>query len=318
MSEQKVRSKHAELWHQRWEQTKKRFPEQVASLTEALRILHTESDPLRADKVGPVLVMGWWRDSAPSEADRGAIRHFADRAGFKKWLLRWRPRKNVKGSPPLILESEDKPPDTWTFTENGLIFEARKEQGDAFGLFLDHRENRQVLRETSSGFRVLNLFAFTCGFSLYAAAGGASRTVSVDLSKKYLQWGKANFQHNDIPLDGHDFVAMDSQKYLKWAQKKGLYFDRIICDPPSFSRNGKTIFKVDKDFPALISACVDRLTQGGELLFSTNFETWSPAFWEKQIYEAGWPNAQACPVQADFEGPGADTSVQKAFKIRLS
>ena len=130
---------------------------------------------------------------------------------------------------------------------------------------------------------MLNLFAYTGGFSLNAALGGASDVVTVDLSSKYKNWAQKNFNHNKLASPQFKFYDMDSFDYLSFAQKKNLRFDLILCDPPSFSRNKKDTFQIDRDFNQLIEICLDRLNPDGSLLFSTNFEEWTAAQWEHKL-----------------------------------
>ena len=183
------------------------------------------------------------------------------------------------------------------------------DRGQNVGLFLDQRENRQRIYESSKSKSVLNLFAFTCGFSVQAARGGAAKVVSVDLFRSYLDWGKENFRENELDpdLQHYEWRCMDSLEYLAWAKKKDLRFDTIICDPPSFSRSKKSkkVFRVDKDFGVLLKACADRLNLGGTLFFSTNFEKWDANLWFEKLsttaQEAGLEAIEQNPSQWDFE-----------------
>jgi 23S rRNA G2069 N7-methylase RlmK/C1962 C5-methylase RlmI len=118
---------------------------------------------------------------------------------------------------------------------------------------------------------VLNLFAYTGSFSVYAAAGQAKVTTTVDLSKNYCDWASRNLQHNGIrPSQQHRVIAQDCWQFL--AEEKHRY-DLIICDPPTFSnskRMTRSSFSVDRDHPELIRACLRLLTPRGSLIFSTN------------------------------------------------
>ena len=99
------------------------------------------------------------------------------------------------------------------------------------GLFLDQRDNRRRIRAQARGKDVLNLFAYTCGFSVAAAAGGAASTVSVDLSPKALEWGRANFALSHLDPSDHQFIKSDAFDYLRRAARQGKRFDIIILDP---------------------------------------------------------------------------------------
>ncbi len=155
--------------------------------------------------------------------------------------------------------------------EHGLTFEVNLSDYLDTGLFLDHRPTRATVGAEAGGKRVLNLFAYTGSFSVYATAGGAKSTTTVDLSKNYCAWATRNLKHNGIrESDQHRVIAQDCWQYL--AMEKRSY-DLIICDPPTFSnskRMARGSFSVDRDHPELIQACLERLARGGVLIFSTN------------------------------------------------
>jgi len=158
--------------------------------------------------------------------------------------------------------------------EYGRKFLIRPYDGFSVGLFIDQRENRNMLAEGVSGCRILNGFSYTCGFSVACALSGAE-TVSVDISPKNLEWGKENFHSNGILLSRHQFIAEDIFDYLRCAKRGGEKFDRVILDPPSFSRNRKgKVFSVKKDFARLIEAASHVLLPKGHLFFSTNYSKW--------------------------------------------
>ncbi|GJM42747.1 MAG: methyltransferase [Ardenticatenaceae bacterium] len=155
--------------------------------------------------------------------------------------------------------------------ENGLTFEVNLSDYLDTGLFLDHRPTRAMVRETAVRKRVLNLFAYTGSFSVYAAAGGAKATTTVDLSKNYCGWAVRNLKHNGIrESDQHRVIAEDCFRFLATDKRS---YDLIVCDPPTFSnskRMARGSFSVDRDHPELIRACLERLARGGTLIFSTN------------------------------------------------
>ncbi len=165
-------------------------------------------------------------------------------------------------------------PAEYAILEKGVRFLIRPYDGFSVGLFLDQRENRHFLAQGVRGKRVLNLFAYTCGFSV-ACAGGGAETVSVDISKKHLEWGKRNFETNEISLEPHLFFQEDALQFLQRAKKRGDRYDRVIIDPPTFSRGPRGTFSVLRDFIELIQASLDILSSGGDLFFSTNHSDWS-------------------------------------------
>lgn len=247
--------------------------------SETIRWIHSEGDPLRVEQLGDVVSMNWFRETYPTDDEWSSIRRLCELKNWKTWYLQIRADR---GKDPLTddnLTSEAPPPDRWIAHENGLKFEFRRETGLSPGLFLDQRQNRASVLKESHGKRVLNLFCYTGGFSVAAAAGGAEQVVSVDVSKPFLDWAKANFELNQLDVAAHEFRAIDSGEYLTWAQKKGLKFDLIICDPPSFARTntrGKSaVFRIEIEFDDLFKRCLNAASEKGRILFSTNFEQWS-------------------------------------------
>jgi 23S rRNA (cytosine1962-C5)-methyltransferase len=172
-------------------------------------------------------------------------------------------------------------PETFTIRENGVRYEMSFNEGYSVGLFLDQRENRRRLLHNYvgpgfelfpgglNGKRVLNTFAYTCGFSVCAAVAGAI-TTSLDLSKKYLEWGKRNFELNGIDAGKHDFIFGDVFEWCPRLAKKGRRFDLIVLDPPTFSRSAAGAFQAEKDYPKLVRTALPLLEPGGVLFCSSN------------------------------------------------
>lgn len=156
--------------------------------------------------------------------------------------------------------------------ENGVLFAIRPYDGFSVGLFPDQRDNRKRIRELATGKEVLNLFAYTCGFSVSAAMGGAKATTSVDLAPKHLEWGKVNFKLNNLDPGAHEFVAADAMDYLSRAAKHERQFDIIVIDAPTFAHGRKAgkDFSIDRDLPTLTTAAAKVLRKGGTIMISTN------------------------------------------------
>ena len=172
--------------------------------------------------------------------------------------------------------------------ENGVRFELSFNEGYSIGLFLDQRDNRRrfLVNHVAAGFplfatgaagqEVLNTFAYTCGFAVCAALAGA-RTTSLDLSKKYLEWGRRNFVLNGLDPAAHDFIFGDTFDWLHRLAKKRRAFDAVILDPPTFSRSKEHgTFQADKDFGRLVAAALPVLKRGGVLFAATNSATLRP------------------------------------------
>ncbi|MGV3527498.1 MAG: class I SAM-dependent methyltransferase [Flavisolibacter sp.] len=155
--------------------------------------------------------------------------------------------------------------------ENGLKFLVNLQDYLDTGLFLDHRLTREMVRAQSEGKNVLNLFCYTGSFSVYAAADGAKKVVSVDLSKTYISWAERNMKLN-FPDRKHDeFIQADVLSWIKTAPADA--FDIVVLDPPTFSNSKRMegILDVQRDHVTLINDCLRCLKPGGSLYFSTNF-----------------------------------------------
>ncbi len=141
--------------------------------------------------------------------------------------------------------------------------------GYSCGFFLDQRHNRQHLWELAPR-RLLNTFAYTGSFSVVAAKRGAE-TWSIDLSPKAIRWAKENFKINDIDPARHHFYVDDVLKALPRLRRRGLSFDAIILDPPTFSRGAKgRCLRTEEMYPRLIELVAPLLASRGSLLLSTN------------------------------------------------
>ncbi|WP_018916659.1 bifunctional 23S rRNA (guanine(2069)-N(7))-methyltransferase RlmK/23S rRNA (guanine(2445)-N(2))-methyltransferase RlmL [Vreelandella zhanjiangensis] len=137
------------------------------------------------------------------------------------------------------------------------------------GLFLDHRPVRRMLGEMARGKRFLNLFCYTATATVQAALGGASDSVSVDMSNTYLEWAKDNFTLNKLDLRLHRVVRDDC---FRWLETANAEFDLIFMDPPTFSNSKKMrdTLDIQRDHPRLVELAMARLAPGGTLVFSNN------------------------------------------------
>jgi 23S rRNA (cytosine1962-C5)-methyltransferase len=170
------------------------------------------------------------------------------------------------------------PPAPLVVHEGELAIGVELGDGLSTGLFLDQRDNRLRVREISSGARVLNLFSYTCSFSVAAALGGASQVTSVDLSRRALRRGEQNFRLSGLEPTAHGFVCEDAVRFLERAAQRGQRFDVVVLDPPSFSSSGKgRVLKVDRDYERLCQLVLRVLAPGGRLLAVTNHRGTSPA-----------------------------------------
>jgi 23S rRNA (cytosine1962-C5)-methyltransferase len=170
--------------------------------------------------------------------------------------------------------------DEFLIRENGVQYAIRFGEGYSIGLFLDQRDNRRRLLkqhvaagfplDIPSGAEALNLFAYTCGFSVCAALAGM-RVTSLDLSEKYLEWGRKNFLLNSLDPATHAFLCGDAFDWLRRLRKKGERYALILLDPPTFSQSKKSgRFQAEKDYNRLIMEALPLLQPQGVLFASTN------------------------------------------------
>lgn len=185
-------------------------------------------------------------------------------------LISFKTRQRQRGSSQYQKLSDQEAP--FVVQEGGLSFQVDLCRYLDTGLFLDHRQTRALVRDKAAGARFLNLFAYSGSFTVYAAAGGAAKTVSVDLSRTYQQWTLQNLRLNGLDDDRHQLVQTDVLRYLDRSRRKSARFDLILLDPPSFSNSKRTRNSLDiqRDHSSLIGGCLALLAPGGELLFSTN------------------------------------------------
>ena len=175
-------------------------------------------------------------------------------------------------------------PDFFTVLENGVLYQVFMNDGLMTGIFLDQHEVRSSLVDgLAMGKSLLNMFSYTAAFSVAAAMGGASQTTSVDLAKRSRELSQAHFQANGISTDDHRFIVMDVFEYFKYAKRKGLTYDVIVLDPPSFARNKKQTFSVAKDYHKLISQSLEILNPEGIIIASTNAANVSRQKFTEQI-----------------------------------
>lgn len=249
---------------------------------EAYRIYDADLDdfPITIDRYGAQLYVAIYAPKGQQleEADWHALRNdyrevIMETLGMDRNDLFFKLRQRAKGG-----EQYDKL--AWVeraslVQENGLQFLVNLTDYLDTGLFLDHRQTRAMMQQRiKPGASVLNLFAYTCSFSVYAAAAGA-RTHSIDLSNTYLEWGKRNFEANAINPQQHRFEKADVLAWL--AEKPSEKYDLIVLDPPTFSNSKAmtTVLDTQRDHPELIRGCLARLAPGGSLIFSTNYRRFS-------------------------------------------
>ncbi len=165
------------------------------------------------------------------------------------------------------------------------------------GLFPDHRDTRQMVREMSAGKDFLNLYCYTASFSCYAAKGGSRTTVSVDRSGSVIQWARENMVLNGINPATHRLVQAHTFDFLKKAAREKQRFDLAVVDPPSYSttKTRNVAFDIARDHPRLLEAVVGLLRPGATLFFSTNHQSFEPRMDELKVSDMQEITASTIP-----------------------
>lgn len=247
--------------------------------------------------MGHVLSAMWFSELNPDSADFAKIESVVKETGAQHWFLR---RMNNRGADPnlkQVWKSADCP-DRWVAHENNLALSFRLDEGTSPGLFLDQRLQRQwVMKEVlkNPDLQVLNLFAYTGGFSVAAAVAGAKTVVTVDHSKGYIDWTKENFHANGLDPDNFEFWSVEALRFLEGSVRRGRKFDLIICDPPSFARTTDGVFQIEKSYERLLDLLLDVAQEKAQIQFSCNLQKWDQREFQKRLQE--YARSHALTVQ---------------------
>ena len=146
------------------------------------------------------------------------------------------------------------------------------------GLFSDHRDTRQMVRNIAYGKDFLNLYCYTATFTCYAAKGGARSSLSADRSESTIQWARENLKINGLLDPNHELIGADTMHLLQDLRNKGRSFDLAVVDPPSFSttRYSNREFDVSRDHPELLEAVIPVMRPDSIIFFSTNHQNFHP------------------------------------------
>lgn len=274
------------------------------SETNAFRLIHGASDGWPGwyvERLGDFLLSQSEQLLTPTQQSELAalLRAHAARGAYHK-LLNRQVRKTASADASPTLVAGIAAPERFEIRENGVRYELSFSEGYSVGLFLDQRDNRRrcLTQHIAASFpllasqtpdlrpELLNCFAYTCGFSVCAALGGM-RATSLDLSKKYLEWGKRNFALNGLDPKEHDFIYGDTFDWLRRLAKKGRVFDVVVLDPPTFSQSKESgVFRAAKDYGELVKAALGVLRPNGVLLASTNAADWPPEAFVDEVRSA--------------------------------
>jgi len=243
--------------------------------TTCFRWSDEELPGVTVDLFGSVAVLSLYRDAPDEQALADAL---LAEPGVASVYVKRRPREARKVAnetpellaPPLPLVGDAV--EALQVTELGARFEIRPGNGLSVGLYLDARDARTWVRQQARGRRVLNTFAYTCGFGVAAHLGGAARAVNVDASRKVLDWGETNLALNGFPADRYDFISGDTFDWLARFAKKGEAFELVILDPPGFATTKTSRFTAQRDYHRLVGAAEQVLAKKGLLLAMCNVE----------------------------------------------
>jgi 23S rRNA (guanine2445-N2)-methyltransferase / 23S rRNA (guanine2069-N7)-methyltransferase len=197
--------------------------------------------------------------------------------------------------------------------EGGLSFFVNFTDYLDTGLFLDHRPTRARIRELAAGKRFLNLFAYTGTATVFAAAGKARSTTTVDMSRTYLDWARRNLDENGFTDPRrHELVQADVLKWLE--QPPGERYDLIFLDPPTLSRSKRMAgeFDLQRDHAKLIRTTLMRLAPGGLLIFSNNFRKFRIDV--EALAEFDIKDVTAATIPHDF---ARDQKIHHCYEIRV-
>lgn len=158
--------------------------------------------------------------------------------------------------------------------ENGVNVSVFFNDGAMVGVFLDQREVRKSIRNTyAKGKTVLNTFSYTGVFSVFAALGGAKSTTSVDLANRSIEYTRKNFEINQLSPEHNEILVEDVFHYFKYAHKKGLQFDMVVLDPPSYAKSKDFVFSAEKDYAGLLAEVIQITKNQGVIVASNNSST---------------------------------------------
>jgi 23S rRNA (guanine2069-N7)-methyltransferase / 23S rRNA (guanine2445-N2)-methyltransferase len=197
--------------------------------------------------------------------------------------------------------------------EGGLRFQVNFGDYLDTGIFLDHRLTRARLRAAARGRCFLNLFAYTGTATVYAAAGGAARTTSVDMSRTYLAWAQRNLALNGLAASAHSLLQADCVTWLAAAVHASARYDLIFLDPPTFSnsRRMQGVLDIQRDHAALIEGCARLLAPAGVIVFSSNAQRFRLDETLRERYDI--QDVSAATLPPDFV---RNPKIHRCFEIR--
>ncbi len=263
----------------------------LAAGTTIYRAAHTtETGGLYSlERAGEVGVLSLYRPLEP-EQERHLAAVWAETLHLRSVYLKRRPQEarhaaNVQRewlapTEPLFGDAREE----LTALEDGVPYLIRPGSDLSIGLFTDARPARRWVREHAAG-RVLNTFAYTCGFGLNAALAGAAEVKNLDLSRKVLGWGQENYALSGLSAPDHDFIYGDVFDWLTRLGRKNEQFDLVILDPPSFARGPSGVWRSEHDYARLAAQAAAVLAPGGRVLALNNHAGVSSPAFERMVQD---------------------------------
>jgi 23S rRNA (cytosine1962-C5)-methyltransferase len=307
--------------------------------TSIYRVFHGPSDGVThlalrewtVDRLGAVLICSCYDEtvrSVPAELVDALAQTWQPSAIYAKYrprtaaqvdeaaLAELAPAEPVWGAPLEAVEG----------LENGLQFRVRPADGLSVGLYTDMRETRERVRQIAAGrpLRVLNTFAYTCGFGVAALADApAAEVTNLDLSRRSLDWGRENYALNQLAASERDFVFGDVFDWLHRWVRQGRQFELVILDPPSFARNKGKRWSAERDYADLAELAARLLTPDGVLVACCNHAGLDRRTLRTQVERgvaaAGWPGEIAATYGAsplDYPTAGGTESHLKVVLVK--
>jgi len=257
--------------------------------------------------------------AAPAEIEREAVQRrrgevlasLPDATGVPPERIRLRTRRRTPRGEQY--QRRDGQGDFHVIEEGGLKFRVNFDDYLDTGIFLDHRLTRARLRDAAAEKRFLNLFAYTGTASVYAAAGGARATTSIDMSRTYLEWAQRNLALNGFEDARHAFLQADCLSWLRSTVADSARWDLIFLDPPTFSNSKRMgeVLDLERDHPMLIDSCMALLAPGGLLLFSSNAQRLRLAAGVAERYQVS--DLSAATLPQDF---ARNPRIHRCYEIR--
>jgi len=281
------------FWHSRLERAiEGRAALRVASSgdTTAYRLVSAESDGLPGlivDRYGDWLVTQFltlgverWKKEIVGQLGRLPCRGVYDRSDVEV-----RAKEGLPQTAGVL--AGDEPPDLVEIRENGLRFMVDVKHGHKTGFYLDQRDNRRRVAPYLRGRDVLNCFAYTGAFAVYALAAGAKSVVNVDTSADALELARKNADLTDLPdLSGLEYVVGDVFAELRRFRAEGRTFDAVILDPPKFAQNDQQLKRAARGYQDINRVAMNILRPGGVLVTFSCSGLVSPDLFQKIIFSA--------------------------------